>query len=402
MTIVVLPGSHGVNGSNTVGLRYGRHRASSGERVVFPLFHRFGGHTFELLESWRRIAEIVPVRGRWVLDLAGAAARMPAPERFFAMTADGLSYSIEWQRRFFPGARIVAAVYHPRQYREGGYTELHRRRYRRVFADFPDENVLFVDVMTRDWHAELFGRSFSGSPVVPVPVEVPDVNVAARRHDPFSVVSVGRLVDFKYHHHQVIRALGTLRQRGVPVTYTVHGGGPLEERLRRDIQELGAGSWARAAGHLPYDRFAATVSRAWAFVGMGTALIETALHGVPALVTAMERTEEATTNGWYHELDGLNLGEIDPALTMVPILRSFEQLLALSPDEYRAAGERSRAMAMEAFGSGTVMRRYDDVLAGAAPYTYRGPDLLDRVLLPASVAERIVRRVVRDPAKHHT
>lgn len=402
MTIVILPGSHGVNGSNTVGLSFGRHRAARSERVVLPLFDRFGAGSFELLGAWRQVADLVRVPGRWIPDLAYAAERMTAPDRFFAMTSDSLTFSLEWQRRFFPRAKVVAIVCHPNQFEQGGYTELHRRRFRRIFERLPDENVMFMDRTIRDSHARMYGRSFAGSALVAVPVEAPDVDVRARTFEAYSVVSVGRLVDFKYHHPHVIRALATLRERGVPATYTIYGTGQLEERLRLDIQALGAGAWAHTAGHLPYERLGRTLSRAWAFVGMGTALVDAAMRGVPSLVTAMGLTREPTTNGWYHELDGSNFFQVDPRIRMVPVLESLERLVAMPGEEYLDACEASRAKATANFGVETVMKQYDDVLERASPYSYEGPDLVERVLLPASIAERVVRRVVRDPLKNHT
>src|SRR5262249_46400389 len=205
--------------------------------------------------------------------------------------------------------------------------------------------------------------------LVPLPVDRRAATLE-RDHDPLSVVSVGRLVDFKYIHGQVIGALQQLREKGISLTYTAYGDGPLRDRLQADIRSFGAEGWVRAPGMLPYEQFSQVVSRAWAFIGCGSALIEAAMLGVPCLVQAS--VKRPVSYGWFHSVVGHNIGQNDldeydlfgaagRSSEQVALTRSFEELHAMPPDEYARLGEGCRTRANADFAADTVLAQYDRV-----------------------------------------
>lgn len=72
------------------------------------------------------------------------------------------------------------------------------------------------------------------------------------RRQPNSIAAVGRLIEKKGFIH-LVRAVGRLRDRGVPVSCTVVGDGPEKDRLKDEIRRLElrgcvtlAGAWSQA------------------------------------------------------------------------------------------------------------------------------------------------------------
>jgi glycosyltransferase involved in cell wall biosynthesis len=86
-------------------------------------------------------------------------------------------------------------------------------------------------------------------------VEIPRASGSESRRQPrstHSLLAVGRLHPVK-NHAFLIRACAVLRERGIPVTCCIAGGGPERKRLQQLITELGLGQVVHLLGQLGPD-----------------------------------------------------------------------------------------------------------------------------------------------------
>lgn len=131
---------------------------------------------------------------------------------------------------------------------------------------------------------------------------------AEPRVRPRRVAAVGRLVE-KKGFEVLLEAAALLSARGVDFAVDLIGGGELEERLRRRIDELGVGRRVRLVGLRPQAEIARAVSEAAVFAapcvvgrdgnrdGLPTTLLEAMALGTPCVSTDVTGIPEVVRDG---------------------------------------------------------------------------------------------------------
>jgi len=148
--------------------------------------------------------------------------------------------------------------------------------------------------------AQKMVRTYNGVDLTNFPADV------GRPHNVIpSIISVGRLIEFKGFHH-LIRACAYLRDWGIQSRCEIIGEGPWRERLERLIAQLGLENEIELAGTLPQEEVFARLRRADIFVlpcivdtkgasdvfptvlleamAAGCACVSTNLAGVPEMI----------------------------------------------------------------------------------------------------------------------
>lgn len=179
------------------------------------------------------------------------------------------------------------------------------------------------------------------------------------------VGSVGHLRPAKAQHH-LLEAVASLRDRFPRIALVLVGEGELRSALEARIEELGLGAAARLLGERDdvadllsvFDVFA--MSSAWE--GVGRALTEAMLRGLPVAVTAVNGVVDLVRDGET----GLAVPPGNPAA----LAAAIERLVAdpeLAARLGRAARERvERTMSAEAMVE-AIGRLYDELRPGALP-----------------------------------
>ncbi|MGQ0736160.1 MAG: glycosyltransferase [Acidobacteriota bacterium] len=166
--------------------------------------------------------------------------------------------------------------------------------------------------------------------------------VSTRASNTVHVLSVGRLIERKGHHH-LLRAFASLMGRlDDEVRLTLVGTGDAESALRALVDDLRLGDRVTFAGVVARERMPAIYRDADVFVlpsdreGMSIALLEALASGLPAVVTAHGGTEGLV-------VDGVNGYTVAPG--DVPALA--EALARLLGERHRwpAMGASSRQLA---------------------------------------------------------
>lgn len=210
--------------------------------------------------------------------------------------------------------RAVATIYSnhviPMSLRPGSLKRYIWERITRYSFRRLDRVISISDDVTETL-VENFGAPRDRVTVIPVSVaEVqPAVtNEAAREMfniapDSFCMVTVGRLAPNK-RHKTLISAVGLLRDAGRNVHLLVAGGGPEQDRLRAQIEQLGLENHVTLLG--PYPDLSEPTAAADLFVtaslseGVSLALLEAMSARVPILSTSCEGNRDLLANGRGH------------------------------------------------------------------------------------------------------
>ena len=223
----------------------------------------------------------------------------------------------------------------------------------------------------------------------PLPVEDPSQNGITRAPKWGRIVSVGRLEPMKEYNLYMIDVVASLRKKGLPVTWSVYGDGVLSDAMKSRISALGLGDAIELKGRIPYSRFAEALQDAYLFVGMGTAIIEAALCGVPGPVAlAYEKT--GLTYGPLYRFAFGNAGELSDAPPNTTIETEIERMLRLPSQAYEEEVNRTRDYARR-YEMNATMERFLEIAGKATTpkisralfYWYYLDSLMNRILKKA-------------------
>jgi len=237
---------------------------------------------------------------------------------------------------------FLTGVYHPRAYMMEDVPKAYRILFK---SHIGDDLKIFMNEATLKSHEVALGTVFEKSKIWPLPVDSSSYNMIKRNPIKYKVVSVGRLVDFKSYNIHMIKVIQALLLKGHDIQYHIYGYGDMENELRRMIVKEHLEERVYFHGKLVYSEFKNTMIDAFAFVGMGTSLIESALCKVPGIV-AVENSTHPESYGYIYELPEYSCGESIPGKRVFNIEYLLENLFNLSDSEYHCECEKSYEHAM--------------------------------------------------------
>jgi glycosyltransferase involved in cell wall biosynthesis len=327
--------------------------------------------TGALVQEVERHAGVHYVSPDW-LDAPASLESVALPDAHVIVACDlnALLLTAAVQSYELRDARVVAAVYYPREY--GWSAGLLQKRWvrhlsRRLMRRLPVQNIVFASESMARQTGEHVGRDMSACPVVPLAIDIERFQANPRRDvDRTKIAAMSRMAGPYTHHRQLIRLIRALRDRGHAFSFHAYGDGPDRTSLEEEAVRLGVEDAVFFHGTVAYDRFEDAVGDAFAFVGHGTSLLEAAALGVPALV-AIESMTEPLTYGFLQDTDGADIGAYVPGHAARPIADEVLWLASLDEEGYRGVGAASRARA-EQFGLPVVAARFAEALGQAAPH----------------------------------
>ena len=208
--------------------------------------------------------------------------------------------------------------------------------------------------------AEKFRLTYNGVPLAA------KTEAAVAMIAPVKLLAIGRFVA-KKGFDQLIRAARLLKDRGIDVTVTFAGDGPLGDELKRLTGELGLGDRIAFPGYVSYDRVGELFEAADMVVmpcviaasddrdGIPTVILEALLYRLPVVSTAVSGIPELIEN----ELTGMLVPERDPEALAEAIAR-----LAANRDFALTLAETGRARVRERFDAERNHRRILDLYTG--------------------------------------
>ncbi len=187
------------------------------------------------------------------------------------------------------------------RFRDRFYSYLFHDKY--FYERLPDADKFFMSETVLRIHEESVNRRLSDARVVPLPIKAP-ANTCRTRLRPFRMVSIGRIDGImKTYNFTMPRVVRELRDEGYEVSWDVYGGGVRNdvEKFLNGVKDNGVEGYVTWHGELPYSEMKHALDNASAFLGMGTAAIEAAMHGIPSIV-AVANAAEPVCYGFLHDL----------------------------------------------------------------------------------------------------
>jgi glycosyltransferase involved in cell wall biosynthesis len=372
--LIVYDNMYSWGGIQTLLVRFVPRLVAMGHEVTILTRPRGRAHddTSGPLDALAQHAQVLYVDEDWIHAPASLRdLRLPAAHVIVACDLVALLLSGMIRRHRLPAARILIGVFAAREY-SWAASPLKRRWERRLSMRFlhraPKTNLMFTTDGMKRQTSETSGIDFSASPVMPIAIDVERLRPPARRAvDRRKVVTVARLYPYYEYHRQMIRVIATLRAKGLELEYHVHGEGSDRPVLEAEARRLGVEDAIMLHGAMPYERFAEAVGDAFAFIGLGTALLEAAACGVPSLV-GIDSRRAPVTYGFLQDTTGNDVGSFVPGHHEFEIAERLEWLAGLSEAAYEAVGAASRARAEE-FDVGVLVSRFERILQDTQPFS---------------------------------
>jgi glycosyltransferase involved in cell wall biosynthesis len=235
----------------------------------------------------------------------------------------------------------------------------------------PVESFIFMNDECRSRFEEYIPLKGRSAAIIPLPVKpresLLDQPVLNR------IVSIGRIdPDMKTYNWNFIEDVVKLRQKYPNLVWDIYGTGDVASitMLKAKIEEYECASFIRFKGGVEHSEMESVLSGAVAFVGMGTAAVEAAFTGTPAIV-AIAFSETPAAYGMLHELPFGNVGEQNESLVEKPLGSILDDILSMNTEQYIKLREASRAFAF----------RYDvdAIFQRLSEYIQMNPRLVDYV-----------------------
>lgn len=238
----------------------------------------------------------------------------------------GLLFVCRLVKRFGREIRTSVGIYHQNEFMFSGVDHYFAKEAQRVFGSLSPQGAVFFNELNAISYSRFFGVDCSRSALVPIGIDLPPPEINSQgSKSSRRIVSIGNLLDFKSYNWHVINCMPELLSMDPRFRYEVYGEGPYEQDLRTLAVELGVSEAVEFKGRIPYSQFSSVMDGAFVFVGSGTAIIEAAALGVPALI-GIESTKQPITYGFLCDVAGLSYNEFDqskPVFTMLEKIRGI-------------------------------------------------------------------------------
>ncbi len=282
-----------------------------------------------------RLSDFQISRGRFSLGLAGVFAPVnwrrlldmlrPYGLHVHAMSIFGLVLALRLSSAD-AAIRPTVGIYHQNEFIFRRPRFFFPKFAQAIFAQVPAENIVFFNESSRDNYAKFFGRDFANSALLPIGIEI-EGPVKAKSVLGCKILSIGNLVGFKTYNRHMITVVAQLRQKIPSIAYHIYGSGPMERELREYAASLKVDDRVHFCGRLDYAYFREAVADCDLFVGSGTALIEAAASGRPALI-GVESVDTPDTYGFLSDAEGFSYNEMKRGTNLVPIAPLVEKLFS--------------------------------------------------------------------------
>jgi glycosyltransferase involved in cell wall biosynthesis len=317
--------------------------------------------------------------------------RLPRPDVVKTFNWELDTAWIGYQLAVITRARAVAGFYGP-------VPDLRRLRpgfeLRNFLHNFPTHARIFMSPEQIEELEEAHGHSGT---LWLLPVDSDQFLPAVRNPVWGRLVSIGRMSDMKQYNLYMIDVVAELRRRGHDVTWTVHGTGDYEPEMRESIRAQGLEQAITLAGPMPYEQCRRALAEAYAFVGMGTTVLEASLFGVPN-VLALVFDREGVTYGPIYRVPLGSVGDTRKEPPTGKVVDELERILMLTPEEYAAESDRVREYA-QPYDTDASMRHFVELIE-AAPRPRRrvGPCVGNYLRRPGRHVAWLWRKHVRRSA----
>lgn len=281
---------------------------------------------------------------------------------------------------------ILLGVFHPRQWEStlDGQTGAHRARvFRQLLRGMPAGNVLASSRETIQRCERLQPQLRGGMHLLLGPLREYPRPERKRPTGTMKIGTVGRLVDFKVCTILALaEVVAGLRRSGVALEYHIYGEGPSREDLVAGIAALNVEGCLQLHEPFPTAEFAQVVASHDVFFGMGGAVVQAAMLGVPALI-AIQGERRPVSYGWFCDFDHRDnpmFGDPHPGVEPQGLDALLHAWLNVPDAERESLGERCR-QATQVFGGRAAAETILAIADAAQPNPSSGVTIWDLIVM---------------------
>ncbi len=308
---------------------------------------------------------LLPVKRHLIGQVFKDIRQVHVSDGFSAMLSFSLMQRLEKQ------LPITVGFYHSKEFLWGAnknlpYFEKVNRSF--VFNCLPQNNLVIFNESLVPLYQQ-YGRDLSKANCFPIGVV--DVSSGdnkqisyAKSNSLLKIVSVGRLVDFKQYNKWMIELVAELQNSVTPLEYHIYGHGPLDASLRDLAKRLGVVDAVYFHGLLNYADFDTTVAQYDVFVGSGTAIVQAAALGVPAII-GIENVPEPYSYGFLADIPGFSYNE-DGLHKKIPVAGLLHHYFAMS-DTDKTLLKLKHIEKAKTFSMATCIANFNRVEESATP-----------------------------------
>jgi len=235
--------------------------------------------------------------------------------------------------------KLLIGAYHPREITLSGRNrESYWLSYWMKECIY-DSSLLFMSNQVKSSIEKDCETTFKTACVCPIAVDGGPFSEVNRKPVKFRIVSVGRLEPWKTYNYYMIDVINKLHKMGYPVTYDIYGDGAERNKIQGIINKYGLGNTIRLHGNIPYDHFPAVLSTAYAFIGMGTSMIEAGFAKVPSIV-AIDNFALPLSYGYLYHLPLYTCGELLQKPPEVEVTQLLIELFSMNQVQYQSECEK--------------------------------------------------------------
>lgn len=222
--------------------------------------------------------------------------------------------------------RVSVGIYHQNEFMFNSNWYFTKMAHE-IFKKLGSNGVIFLNEANIKSYSTFFDIDYSSAALVPVGIELPQQQCTCYgSSSERRIVSIGNLYNFKTYNHHVITMMPELLKLDPEFHYDIYGEGPYETELRALVKRLGIVERVKFNGRIPYSEFSKILLGAFAFVGSGTAVVEAAALGVPAMI-GIESSKQAITYGFLNEIDGYSYNEYEVGRRTFDMQAKIEHIL---------------------------------------------------------------------------
>lgn len=264
--------------------------------------------------------------------------------------------------------RIMTGVYHPMAYQKYSKNIFVKYAANKIMAKFPYNNILFMNEAVRKSNEKVLNKEFLKCNIWPLPLSIP----IYKKHEfkTKKIISVGNLKNFKTYNLTMLDVVAALIKKGYIISHHIYGEGSLRKEMEDKIKLMHLEEYVELHGQISYSEFQSTVQDGFVFVGVGTAVLEAASFGIPA-ICAVAFSDEAIAYGFVDNLPKNIVGEPIEGYKYYEIINLIEFLLTSSEVEYELVSKAGYSYVEKNYGCDNLMRKFVD-LGYKADYVDRG------------------------------
>jgi len=331
MNLLIIHNNFGMGGIETQLLQYLPIMVEDGVSVDVVLVS--GASSSELFNELLNYAHVMTLRIWERIPLFQTIQLGDKYDVIFCTGWRAYVHGLRLKQRLHLNARLCLGIYHPREFSFGNEQDGYQRLLFNSLKSIPESNIFFHHNDYKKELSEVLQRPFNSAALVPFAINIKERPFLERAPVRYRIITIGRLVDFKQYHFAMIDVVAALRNEGYPFEYHIYGYGPLEEALTFYIKEKSVEDAVKLHGVIAYHELASVFKEAFVFIGMGVAVVDACVAGVPSLV-AIESNRVPETYGFYCEQNDFNTGSIDLRKKRYSIAGKLKSILDLDEDGY--------------------------------------------------------------------